>query len=106
MKLSEVNQRKADLEAIAELRDSRRDIARLLATIANETTAIVGDGYHEITVTGDAVAHVRRALEHAQLDVDQELIGLGVEIDEPADAYDFDGSDDGDDEAAVEAEAA
>lgn len=106
MKLSEVNQRRVDLEAIAVLRNERRDVAGILAVLADdESTATVGDGYSEITVSGGAMQHVRRALEQQQLDIEQELVGLGVEIDEAADAPEQD-DDESDDEAAVEAEAA
>jgi hypothetical protein len=97
MKLSEVNQRKADLEAIAVLRNERREVAGILAALADGSTATVGDGYSEITVSGDAMQHVRRALEQQQLDIEQELIGLGVEIDEAADAPDYDDDDRADD---------
>jgi hypothetical protein len=98
MKLSELTTHKATVDAVVELRNTRRDIARCLANIDEHGDASCGDGFTEIPLSGEAVQIARRALEQQQLDIEQELIGLGVEIDEPADA-----PEDDDDERADDA---
>ena len=101
MKLSEVTKIKASVDAVADLRDMRRDIARCLKNFAQSGVALAGDGNAVITIVGDGVQHMQRALEQKLLDVDQELIGLDVEIDEAADADEYDDEAIGDLEEAA-----